>query len=108
MQANTDILASTTAKLRAKGNPAIVIGFAAESRGNLEELALAKLSSKGCDYIVANDISSGAVFNSEENNVLLVSAGAASSFAGSKYEVARGVLEAVSSKVGMAQRGDSK
>ncbi len=108
MQANTDILASTTAKLRAKGYPAIVIGFAAESGGNLEELALAKLSSKGCDYIVANDISSGAVFNSEENNVLLVSAGAASSFAGSKYEVAKGVLEAVSSKVGMAQRGDSK
>ena len=108
MQANTDILASTTAKLRAKGNPAIVIGFAAESGGNLEELALAKLSSKGCDYIVANDISTGAVFNSEKNNVLLVSAGAASSFAGSKYEVARAILEAVSSKVGMAQRGDSK
>ena len=108
MQANTDILASTTAKLRAKGNPAIVIGFAAESGGNLEELALAKLSSKGCDYIVANDISTGAVFNSEKNNVLLVSAGAASSFSGSKHEVARAILEAVSSKVGMAQRGDSK
>ena len=66
-----------------------------------------KLSAKGCDFVVANDISTGEVFNSEFNSVTLVSVGESTRFSGSKYEVARAVLDAVSSKVVKKQRGDS-
>ena len=108
MQANNDILADVSSKIRSIGGGVLIIGFAAESGGNLEDLALGKLTAKGCDFVVANDISSGEVFNSEQNSVTLVSVGGSSMFSGTKYEVARGVLDAVSSKVVRAQRGDSK
>ena len=108
MQANNDILADVSSKIRSIGGGVLIIGFAAESGGNLEDLALGKLIAKGCDFVVANDISSGEVFNSEQNSVTLVSVGGSSMFSGTKYEVARGVLDAVSSKVVRAQRGDSK
>jgi phosphopantothenoylcysteine decarboxylase / phosphopantothenate---cysteine ligase len=51
---NPDILA-TISKLGEK-RPALVIGFAAETE-NLIENAKAKLARKGCDWIVANDVS---------------------------------------------------
>jgi phosphopantothenoylcysteine decarboxylase/phosphopantothenate--cysteine ligase len=52
--ANADILAT----LAAAGplRPSLVVGFAAET-DHLREYALAKLQSKGCDWIVANDVS---------------------------------------------------
>jgi phosphopantothenoylcysteine synthetase/decarboxylase len=66
------------------------------------------LKSKGCSFIVANSIDSGEVFDSEHNSVVLASADGVKEFSGSKYEVARGVLEAVSSKVDRTPRGDDK
>src|SRR3979411_69529 len=51
---NPDILA-TIAKLQDR-RPALVIGFAAETE-NLIDNAKAKLARKGCDWIVANDVS---------------------------------------------------
>jgi len=51
--------------------PQLVIGFAAETE-NLTENALRKLQHKHCDWILANDVSSG-VFNSDENKVQLIS-----------------------------------
>jgi phosphopantothenoylcysteine decarboxylase/phosphopantothenate--cysteine ligase len=51
---NPDILA-TIAKLQDK-RPQLVIGFAAETE-NLLDNAKAKLERKGCDWIVANDVS---------------------------------------------------
>ncbi len=51
---NPDILA-TISKLRDK-RPPLVIGFAAETE-NLIENARTKLARKGCDWIVANDVS---------------------------------------------------
>jgi phosphopantothenoylcysteine decarboxylase/phosphopantothenate--cysteine ligase len=51
---NPDILA-TIAKLRDK-RPPLVIGFAAETE-HLIDNAKAKLARKGCDWIVANDVS---------------------------------------------------
>jgi len=50
--------------------PALVIGFAAETT-DLEANARAKLSRKGCDWIVGNDVSDD-VFGSDGNTVLLV------------------------------------
>jgi len=51
---NPDILA--TIARRTIGRPKLVIGFAAETE-HVAENATAKLARKGCDWIVANDVS---------------------------------------------------
>jgi phosphopantothenoylcysteine decarboxylase/phosphopantothenate--cysteine ligase len=104
--ANPDLLQAFVKELGKRQDKALVIGFAAETSDNLVQLARAKLNSKGCDFIVANDISSGEVFNSSRNSVTLVSSGSEASFSGTKYEVARGVLSHVSSKVVRTPGGD--
>ena len=53
-----------------KKRPKIVVGFAAETE-NLIENAKNKLKSKGCDYILANDVSNG-VFGSDSNTISFV------------------------------------
>ncbi len=67
---NPDILAEISAKGRQR--PKLVVGFAAET-SDLEANARAKLSRKGCDWIVANDVSKG-VFGAGDNAVTLISA----------------------------------
>jgi len=67
---NPDILAT----LSAAGNqrPRLVVGFAAETE-DLIANAKKKLAAKGCDYIVANDVSAGTdTFGGGENTVHLV------------------------------------
>ncbi len=65
---NADILAEVC---RVKGDR-IVVGFAAESH-DLIEAARRKLSRKGCDLIVANDITrQGAGFDADDNVVVFV------------------------------------
>jgi phosphopantothenoylcysteine decarboxylase/phosphopantothenate--cysteine ligase len=68
LQENPDILA-TLAK-PGKKRPKLVIGFAAET-DHVEEHARAKIAKKGCDWIVANDVS-GDVMGGAENQVLLI------------------------------------
>lgn len=65
---NPDILA-TLAKA-GKKRPKLVIGFAAETE-KVEEHARAKIAKKGCDWIVANDVS-GDVMGGAENEVMLI------------------------------------
>jgi phosphopantothenoylcysteine decarboxylase/phosphopantothenate--cysteine ligase len=68
---NPDILA-TIAQLKA-GRPGLVIGFAAETE-HLIDNARAKLKKKGCDWIVANDVSpSTGVMGGDRNTVHLLS-----------------------------------
>ena len=65
-----------TAKRGASATP-IFVGFAAETPAEGESLttrALAKLARKGCDYLVANDVSDGAVFGDEQTTVAIVDA----------------------------------
>ena len=67
---NADILAGLAKKRRAR--PALVIGFAAETRDLLEN-AREKRLAKGCDWIVANDVSAATgVFGGEMNRVHLI------------------------------------
>ncbi|HEY0233746.1 MAG TPA: phosphopantothenoylcysteine decarboxylase, partial [Afipia sp.] len=67
---NPDILA-TIAK-RKHDRPKIVIGFAAETE-NLIVNATLKLARKGCDWIVANDVSpSTGVMGGDRNTVYLI------------------------------------
>ncbi|MGE4221530.1 MAG: bifunctional phosphopantothenoylcysteine decarboxylase/phosphopantothenate--cysteine ligase CoaBC, partial [Alphaproteobacteria bacterium] len=69
---NPDILRS----LSAAGNerPRLVVGFAAETE-NVIANATAKRAAKGCDWIVANDVSAAAgTFGGADNTVHLVTA----------------------------------
>ncbi|WP_022719994.1 bifunctional phosphopantothenoylcysteine decarboxylase/phosphopantothenate--cysteine ligase CoaBC [Rhodopseudomonas sp. B29] len=67
---NPDILA-TISKLTDR-RPALVIGFAAETE-NLIANARAKIARKGCDWIVANDVSpAGGVMGGDRNTVHLL------------------------------------
>ncbi len=67
---NPDILA--TLSQRAQNRPALVVGFAAET-DNLEANAAAKRLRKGCDWIVANDVSAATgIMGGSENAVLLI------------------------------------
>ncbi len=65
---NPDILKRIA---KAKDNrPGLVIGFAAETN-DVETNAAAKLKRKGCDWIVANDVS-GDIMGGAENEIALV------------------------------------
>jgi phosphopantothenoylcysteine decarboxylase/phosphopantothenate--cysteine ligase len=67
---NPDIL--KTIGTRTKGRPRLVLGFAAETE-NLLANARAKLKAKGCDIIVANDVSAeNGVFGGDQNTVRIV------------------------------------
>ena len=82
---NPDILATVSRHAR---RPKLVVGFAAETNDVIAH-AQAKLAKKGCDLIVANDVS-GDVMGGDRNLVHLVSASGVESLAeGSKDEVAR-------------------
>ncbi len=72
---NPDILATLAA--RGPKRPGLVVGFAAETSaddGELEALARAKRLRKGCDWIVANDVSQAGVMGGDQNAVLFVTA----------------------------------
>ncbi len=66
-----DILA-TLSKL-GPSRPKLVIGFAAETN-DVQVNAQAKLARKGCDWIVANDVSQAGVMGGDENAVMLLTA----------------------------------
>jgi phosphopantothenoylcysteine decarboxylase/phosphopantothenate--cysteine ligase len=67
---NPDILATLS---RDRRRPALVVGFAAETERVVDH-AREKLARKGCDWILANDVSAG-VFGADDNTVHLVTAG---------------------------------
>jgi phosphopantothenoylcysteine decarboxylase/phosphopantothenate--cysteine ligase len=98
--ANPDILAQTVSLLSQEESKPIVIGFAAEVSDELEKLGRKKLLSKGCDYIVANNIGSGKVFGKDETEVVLVYGDSAERISGTKIAVATGVLSKIASNMG--------
>jgi phosphopantothenoylcysteine decarboxylase/phosphopantothenate--cysteine ligase len=67
---NPDILATLSAS--GPRRPKLVIGFAAETN-DVEAHARAKLARKGCDWIIANDVTEPGVMGGDENAVLLIS-----------------------------------
>ena len=66
---NPDIL--NRISKRNANRPSLVIGFAAET-GEVEKNAKLKLYSKGCDWILANDVSDGKVFNQDINKITFI------------------------------------
>ena len=68
---NPDILARVSKMT--KGRPGLVVGFAAET-DDVVEHATAKRARKGCDWIVANDVSPATgIMGGSENAVILIS-----------------------------------
>lgn len=66
---NPDILA--TLSRSGPQRPRLVVGFAAETN-DVEAHARAKLARKGCDWIVANDVSQAGVMGGEDNAVMVI------------------------------------
>lgn len=98
--ATSDILTETVTALKKAASKAVVVGFAAEASEDLETLAKSKLSAKGCDYVLANDISDGKVFGKDETELVLVSKSATQRFKGSKQSVATDILSLIASNIG--------
>jgi len=92
---NPDILASV-AQLAAGRRPALVVGFAAETQ-DVVAYATKKRQAKGCDWIVANDVSAaGQVFGGEENAVHVIDAAGCETWPrASKQAVAGKLIERI-------------
>jgi len=95
LKKNPDILA-TLAKREDNKRPALVVGFAAETENVLEN-AICKRIRKGCDWIMANDVSeSQGIFGGEDNELHLVQAASVENWARmSKVEAARNIANRV-------------
>lgn len=96
---NADILA--TVARRTEGRPRVVVGFAAETERVIEH-ARAKLARKGCDLIVANDVSpETGVMGGERNTVHLVGRDGVETWPTlPKEEVARRLVERLAALLG--------
>jgi len=90
---NPDILRTIASRA---DRPTLVIGFAAET-GDAANKGAAKRAAKGCDWIVANDVSAeGGVFGGDANTVTLVTGAGAQAWPQmSKSEVAQRLLARV-------------
>ena len=96
---NPDILA--TIARRTSDRPRLVIGFAAETEEVIAH-AQEKLERKGCDWIVANDVSTASgVMGGDHNTVHLVTAAGVESWpTQTKDEVARTLIARIAAALG--------
>ena len=96
---NPDILAHI-AQLGTDARPPLVIGFAAETDDVIEN-ATAKRARKGCDWIVANDVSpeTGIMGGSENQAILVTEQGADQWPRQSKGEVAAKLAERIADQI---------
>ena len=95
---NPDIL-RTLAGL-GNGRPQLVIGFAAETGDPLDQ-GRAKLATKGCDWIVANDVSQPGVLGGDENVVHIIDKAGIDSWPRlSKRDVAQRLAQRIARQLG--------
>lgn len=94
---NPDILATLSKSPR---RPALVVGFAAETN-DVEAYAKAKLAKKGCDWIVANDVSVAGTMGGDDNAVSIVTTDDVERWdRTAKSEVARKLAERMAQALG--------
>jgi phosphopantothenoylcysteine decarboxylase / phosphopantothenate---cysteine ligase len=100
---NPDILA--TIAHRKTGRPPLVIGFAAETDDVIAN-ARAKLRRKGCDWILANDVSpETGIMGGDSNTVHLVTAAGVESWPPqSKDDVAKSLIERIAGALAETER----
>jgi len=101
LKENPDILA--TVARRTAQRPRLVIGFAAETE-NITANARAKLAQKGCDWIVANDVSpQTGVMGGDRNTISLVTADGVEAWPSqSKEEVAAKLIARIADSLATA------
>ncbi len=82
----------------ASGHYRTVVGFCAETGGDLAKEAARKCAEYGCDAVCANDVSHGTgAFNAEENALIVVSRdGVVTQIEGHKLAVAAQLVEQIS------------
>jgi phosphopantothenoylcysteine decarboxylase/phosphopantothenate--cysteine ligase len=90
---------------RTTDRPRLVIGFAAET-DNVVANARAKRINKGCDWIVANDVSAaGGAMGGDMNTVHVITANGVESWPPqAKDQVARALIERVAAALDGAKR----
>ena len=95
---NPDILATMGAKKRSNQ---VIVGFAAETAPDIEDLGIKKMQGKGADLLFVNDVSGGAVFGQGETTGLLLGMDIATrSFSNvSKYVVAEEIVKEVAKRL---------
>jgi phosphopantothenoylcysteine decarboxylase / phosphopantothenate---cysteine ligase len=100
---NPDIL--STIAHRKSGRPPLVIGFAAET-DNVIANAKAKLKKKGCDWILANDVSpETGIMGGDSNTIHLVTVDGVESWPPqSKEDVARALIARIAGALEDAKR----
>ncbi|HLS69576.1 MAG TPA: bifunctional phosphopantothenoylcysteine decarboxylase/phosphopantothenate--cysteine ligase CoaBC [Kiloniellales bacterium] len=101
LEENPDILAQLAQHGEAR--PALVVGFAAETERLLEH-ASAKRLRKGCDWILANDVSEkGGAFGSADNEITLIEEAGSESWPRlTKQEVAVRLVRRIAEHLGKA------
>ena len=98
--ATADIIAELAhSKITPQG--CLLIAFAAETLSGDELIAEArrKLRAKSVDFVIANDVSEGKVFGSDETDVLLINDENAVHFVGDKDTVAGHILDLIFSEI---------
>ncbi|HHK73806.1 MAG TPA: bifunctional phosphopantothenoylcysteine decarboxylase/phosphopantothenate--cysteine ligase CoaBC [Rhizobiales bacterium] len=101
---NPDILARIS-QLEAEKRPSLVIGFAAET-GDLLANAAAKRIRKGCDWILANDVSQPGVMGGDENQIHLIDENGTSSWPRmSKAQLAEKLADAIDRALSSKEEG---
>ena len=98
---NPDILAEISHTRARPGQ--VIVGFAAETgdaTGSVVELARAKLARKGCDLLVVNDVSGGAVFGRPDTQAVILGSDGSSLDvpAGPKAALAHVIWDAVAAR----------
>jgi phosphopantothenoylcysteine decarboxylase/phosphopantothenate--cysteine ligase len=97
--ANPDLISGLVQEKNASSRKQVIVGFAAEvpkdsEQESLRELAIQKMERKGVDVLVANDVSNGQTFSSENNQVLIMGKGTeVVEYNGSKAQVAKAILD---------------
>ena len=104
---NPDIL--STIAHRKSGRPRLVIGFAAETDDVIAN-AKAKLARKGCDWILANDVSPATgIMGGDINTIHLITASGVEAWPPqSKDEVARVLIERIAAALGACESSVSR
>jgi phosphopantothenoylcysteine decarboxylase/phosphopantothenate--cysteine ligase len=95
---NPDVISMLAKSVRSINPMAKIVGFAAETESGREliELAKGKLTRKGLDMVVANEVSDSLAFDQDSNDVVLVTASSERSISGTKRFIARAIFDAIS------------
>ena len=95
---NPDVISMLARSVRSLNPMAKIVGFAAETESGKEliELAKGKLTRKGLDLVVANEVSDSLAFDQDSNDVVLVTASIERPISGPKRFIAKAIFDAIS------------